>query len=54
MNWPINLNTGVHLSNVLSEIDGAGADPNDFANMSLVFGNISLNEKPPVVNDQSH
>lgn len=54
MNWPTNPNTGAHPSNVLGEIDGAGADPDDFANMSLDFGNMSLDEQPPIVNDRSH
>jgi hypothetical protein len=54
MNWLTNPNTGAHPSNVLSEIDGAGADPDDFANMSLDFRNMSLDKQPPVVNDRSH
>jgi hypothetical protein len=54
MNWPMNLNTGTHPSNVFSKIDGAGADLNNFANMSLDFRNMSLDEQPPIANDQSH
>ena len=43
----------MHPRNILADINDTSANLGNFANMSLDFGNMSLDDQAPIVNDRS-